>query len=65
MLSLDDYAGGQIVPVLDCGGAIKGRHIDLLFPTDEEARQWGVKKLKVTVWKYIDGAPADNPRKLR
>jgi len=65
MLTIPGYDSGQIVPVLDCGGAIKGRHIDLLFPTHEEARKWGVKKLRVTVWKYIDGKPADNPRKLR
>jgi 3D (Asp-Asp-Asp) domain-containing protein len=65
MLSIEGYAGGQIVPVLDCGGAIKGKHIDLLFPTHEQARQWGVKKIKVTVWEYVDGKPAENPRKVR
>jgi 3D (Asp-Asp-Asp) domain-containing protein len=65
MLSIEGYDGGQIVPVLDCGGAIKGRHIDLLFPTHEQAREWGVKKLKVTVWRYVDGKPAGDPRKMR
>ena len=65
MLSVEGYAGGQVVPVLDCGGAIKGKHIDLLFPTHEQARQWGVKKIRVTVWKYVDGKPAENPRKMR
>lgn len=55
----------QIVPVLDCGGAIKGRHIDILFPTDRRAREWGVKKLLVTVWGYADGSPNDDPRKAR
>jgi 3D (Asp-Asp-Asp) domain-containing protein len=65
MLSIPGYADGKIVPVLDCGGAIKGHHIDLLFPTDAEACEWGVKKLRVTVWQYIDGLPAENPRKLR
>jgi 3D (Asp-Asp-Asp) domain-containing protein len=65
MLSIDGYASGQIVPVLDCGGAIKGKHIDLLFPTHEQARQWGVKKLTVTVWEYVDGKPAGDPRKAR
>jgi len=65
MLSIDGYAANQIVPVLDCGAAIKGSHIDLLFPTDAQARNWGVKQLRVTVWEYVDGKPADNPRQLR
>jgi 3D (Asp-Asp-Asp) domain-containing protein len=65
MLTVPGYAENSIVPVLDCGGAIKGKHIDLLFRTHEEARKWGVKKLKVIVWQYVDGKPADNPRKLR
>jgi 3D (Asp-Asp-Asp) domain-containing protein len=65
MLSIEGYSNSEIVPVLDCGGAIKGRHIDVLFPTDAQARQWGVKQIKVIVWKYVDGGPADNPRKLR
>lgn len=54
-----------IVPVLDVGGKIKGNHIDLLFPTDGEARQWGTKRLQVMVWEYADGLPAENPRELR
>lgn len=54
MVSIPGYADGDVVPVLDCGGAIKGAHIDLLFSTDAEARRWGVKKLKVTVWEYAD-----------
>lgn len=29
--------------VEDIGGAIKGRHIDIWFPTHAEARKWGVK----------------------
>jgi 3D (Asp-Asp-Asp) domain-containing protein len=65
MLTIDGYAGNQIVPVLDCGAAIKGKHIDLLFPLDQQARNWGVKQMRVTVWEYVDGKPADNPRELR
>ena len=65
MLSIEGYSNGDIVPVLDCGGAIKGRHIDLLFPTHAEAREWGVKQIKVIVWKYVDGGPTEDPRKLR
>lgn len=29
--------------VEDIGGAIKGQHIDIWFPTHAEARKWGVK----------------------
>lgn len=65
MLSIPGYDEARIVPVLDVGGAIKGNHIDLLFPTHEQARQWGVRKLRVTVWEYADGLPAENPRKVR
>ena len=65
MVSIEGYDRGQIVPVLDCGGAIKGHHIDLLFPTHEQARQWGNKWMDVTVWKYLDGKPHGDPRKER
>ncbi len=71
MLTIPGYggktAGGteRIVPVLDRGGKIKGRRLDVLFPTHEEARAWGVKKLPVVVWEYADGKPADNWRKIR
>ncbi len=65
MLTIPGYDTGLVVPVLDCGGAIKGRRLDLLFPTHEQARNWGVQRLLVTVWGYADGLPAENPRKMR
>jgi 3D (Asp-Asp-Asp) domain-containing protein len=65
MVTIPGYDNGEIVPVLDCGGAIKGHRLDLLFRTHAEARYWGVKSLPVVVWEYADGKPADNPRKLR
>lgn len=65
MLSIDGYDDGDIVPVLDRGGAIKGHHIDLLMPTHKEARQWGVKRMPVIVWEFADGKPMDDPRKFR
>jgi 3D (Asp-Asp-Asp) domain-containing protein len=37
--------------VEDIGGAIKGDHIDLWFPTHQEARAWGVRRLTVRVIK--------------
>ena len=43
------YAGGLPVPVLDRGGSIKGRRLDVLFPTHDQARAWGVRTLAVEV----------------
>src|SRR5271157_5104479 len=37
------YNGKEYV-ALDCGGAIKGKHIDILFPTHKETVKFGVKK---------------------
>ena len=34
----------------DTGGAIKGNHIDLWFPTHDAALRWGRRTLTVTVW---------------
>lgn len=65
MLSIEGYDDGQIVPVLDRGGAIKGYHIDLLMDTHQQARRWGDRRLPVVVWEYADGKPADDPRKFR
>ncbi len=65
MITVPGYDSERIVPVLDCGGAIKGRRLDVLFPTHEAARKWGVRKVPVTVWGYVDGKPAENPRRER
>jgi 3D (Asp-Asp-Asp) domain-containing protein len=65
MLTIPGYDRGNVVPVLDCGGAIKGNRLDLLFPTHEQALRWGKKTVTVTVWGYADGKPAPNPRKAR
>ncbi len=54
LLSLDDYADGEIVPVLDRGGAIKGMRLDVLYATHNEALQFGVKRVPVTIWEYVD-----------
>ena len=37
--------------VRDIGGSIKGAHIDLWFPSHEEAAAWGARRLKVKVAK--------------
>lgn len=54
MVSVPGYASDEIVPVLDCGGAIKGNRLDLLYPTHRIARQWGVRQVPVTVWEYVE-----------
>lgn len=65
LLTIPGYDQGRIVPVLDCGGAIKGKRLDVLYSTHARARQWGRRTLKVTVWEYADGKPPDEPRKAR
>jgi 3D (Asp-Asp-Asp) domain-containing protein len=65
MITIPGYDSGQVVPVLDRGGKIKGNHLDVLFPTDAEARAWGVRRIKVTVWEYADGKGAENWRAIR
>jgi len=65
LLSVEGYADGQVVPVMDRGGAIKGHHIDLLMPSHKQAMGWGNKRMPVIVWEYADGKPRDDPRKFR
>ena len=43
-LTVPGYGEGV---VQDVGGSIKGRHIDLWFPSHAEAKKWGAKWLKV------------------
>ncbi len=59
IITVPGYDSGSLVPVLDRGGAIKGLRLDVLMPTHEEARRWGVRKVKVTVWEYADGGGND------
>jgi 3D (Asp-Asp-Asp) domain-containing protein len=54
LVSVPGYAEGRVAPVLDRGGAIKGARLDLLYPTHEIARRWGVQRLPVTIWEYAD-----------
>jgi 3D (Asp-Asp-Asp) domain-containing protein len=48
-LVIPGYHNGKPVEVIDRGGAIKGRHIDLFFPSHEQALEWGNQWLDVTV----------------
>ena len=42
-----DIPGYGIAEVLDRGGSIKRYKLDLLFPTHQEALNWGVKYLEI------------------
>ena len=44
-----DIPGYGWASVEDRGGAIKGMRLDVLFPTHQEALNWGVQYLDVTV----------------
>lgn len=57
LVSIPGYDSNGVVPVLDRGGAIKGHRLDVLFPTHEQAKRWGVRDLKVTIYEYDDGEP--------
>lgn len=54
MITVPGYADNEIVPVLDRGGAIKGARLDVLYATHSRALQWGVQRLPVTVWGFVD-----------
>lgn len=51
-LSIPGYYGGAPVSVLDRGGKIKGRRLDVFFLSHERAKRWGARWLDVTV--YVD-----------
>lgn len=57
LVSVPGYDNGNVVPVLDRGGAIKGNRLDVLYATHERALRWGVQHLEVTIWEYADGQP--------
>jgi 3D (Asp-Asp-Asp) domain-containing protein len=54
IVTVPGYHNGRPVPVLDRGGKIKGKRMDLLYPTHDSALQWGAQRLEVTVWEYAD-----------
>lgn len=49
VLEIPGYNEGQGVPVLDRGGAVRGRRLDVYFETHAEALAWGVRILEVKV----------------
>ena len=49
------YAGGEPVPVLDRGGKIRGKKLDVFFPSHTEALRWGAPHLDVIALPGKDG----------
>ena len=49
-LLIPGYRNNKRVSVRDRGGAITGNKIDLLFPTHQEALNWGRQERIVQVW---------------
>ena len=49
LVRVPGYAGGDAVPVLDRGGRITGRQLDVFFPTHQEALAWGRRALAVEI----------------
>ena len=47
VVQIPGYGYGRVE---DRGGAIKGRCLDLWFPSHAEAMQWGRKRMNVRVW---------------
>ena len=48
-----DIPGYGVNTVEDRGGAIKGNKLDVLFPTHQEALNWGVQELTVTFMENV------------
>ena len=48
IMYVPDYGWGRVE---DVGGAIKGHHIDLFFPSHRQALHWGRQHKTVKVWK--------------
>ena len=44
-----DIPGYGYAEVLDRGGSIKGKRLDVLFPTHQEALNWGVQYLEIKI----------------
>lgn len=40
--------------VQDRGGAIKGKRLDVLFPTHEQALEWGVREMEVEICRITE-----------
>ena len=53
MVRVPGYDYDRPVPVLDRGGAIHGYRLDVLAPTFWSAQHWGVKLLRVKIYRPV------------
>ena len=53
MVRVPGYDYDHPVPVLDRGGAIRGYRLDVLAPTFWSAQHWGVKLLRVKIYRPV------------
>ena len=49
-LIVPGYAANKPVQVIDRGGAIKGKKLDVFFATHQQAMEWGRKKMEVLIF---------------
>ena len=47
VLDVPEYG---VVPVLDRGGMIRGKKLDVFFPTHDEALKWGRRVIEIFCW---------------
>lgn len=57
-LKIPGYYDGEVVEVIDRGGAIKGDKLDVYFPDHQTARRWGRQMVPVQVVEPIASADA-------
>ena len=48
VIEIPGYGYGRVE---DRGGAIRGKRLDLWFPSHEAALRWGRKRIRVRIWK--------------
>lgn len=53
LVSVPGYDHSRPVPVLDRGGAIRGYRLDVLQPTFQRASDWGIRLLRVRVFRPV------------
>ena len=54
LVSVPGYHSGELVPVLDRGGAIKGNRLDVLLPSYEQAKNWGSRSISVKIYMPVN-----------
>jgi len=53
LVAVPGYAQDAAVPVLDRGGAIKGNRLDVLLPTFDQAKKFGVHTVQVKIYQPV------------